>query len=208
MQYATIVLGNLVLFWTCFRGQIGLGELLWVFWAQSVLIGVAAAVRMSLLRQFSTDGFTGNGKPVPETPKGKRETVAFFLIHYGGFHAVYAAFLVHKHGAPWLATSLWGALALIAFGIGEAAGVGRRATSDRSWRPNLGTLMFMPYCRIVPMHLAILASGPFDLAGADGTSSILLLFLVLKTGADLGMQIIEDRLDAQRQAAQQQPTDT
>ena len=54
-------------------------------------------------------------------------------------------------------------------------------------KPNLGTLMFYPYLRILPMHLLIAAGhllGGSQLAG----------FIVLKTLADVGMQAVEDRL--------------
>lgn len=201
MQYVAIVLGNLILAWMCFRGRVDYGELLWVFWCQSVLIGVGAAVRMSLLRRFSTEGCSSNGKPIPETPSGKRSTVAFFVLHYGFFHVLYAVFLVTNHSVPWLQITVWGAVALAAFTVGEIVSAVQHASRDRSWRPNIGTLMVLPYFRIVPMHLAILSSG-FVQNRADGLGDLpLLIFLLLKTGADAGMQLVDDRLEAKRQAA-------
>ena len=57
---------------------------------------------------------------------------------------------------------------------------------DYRGKPNLGVLMFYPYLRILPMHLTILLGSMF--------SSALPLFIVLKTGADLGMHAIEQRI--------------
>jgi hypothetical protein len=53
--------------------------------------------------------------------------------------------------------------------------------------PNIGTLMFFPYARVVPMHLLIV------LAASLGSESVtaLLIFLLLKTGADVIMHMVE-----------------
>lgn len=202
MQYASIILGNLALVWMCYRDQTDLGELLWIFWLQSVLIGLAAVARMSLLRQFSTDGFTTNDKATPETAQAKNETIGFFILHYGFFHVIYAVFLTTMFAAPWTAVSLWGGSVVVAFAIGEIVYVVQRAASDRSWRPNLGTLMFTPYIRVVPMHMAILTTGFAGQFGTGDYDGPLVFFLLLKTGADLGMQIVDDRLETRWRDAQ------
>ena len=54
---------------------------------------------------------------------------------------------------------------------------------DRQGTPNIGTLMFTPYVRILPMHLTILTGG---LLGKG-----LLLFGGLKILADVVMHLIE-----------------
>jgi len=53
--------------------------------------------------------------------------------------------------------------------------------------PNIGTMMFFPYLRIIPMHLTIIFGSDY----AKGSSGALILFLVLKTIADLIMHMIE-----------------
>lgn len=57
---------------------------------------------------------------------------------------------------------------------------------DRQGTPNIGTLMFTPYLRIVPMHMTIIFGGLFVHAGAG-----LLLFGTLKTAADVAMHVAE-----------------
>ena len=53
--------------------------------------------------------------------------------------------------------------------------------------PNIGTVMFFPYLRIIPMHLTIIFGGMF----AKESTIVLLIFLGLKTFADVLMHVIE-----------------
>ena len=57
--------------------------------------------------------------------------------------------------------------------------------SDALGKPNLGTLMFLPYLRILPMHLTII----FGMIG--GSTFSILFFMSLKTAAD----VLLDKLD-------------
>ena len=54
-------------------------------------------------------------------------------------------------------------------------------------RPNLGVLMFLPYARIIPIHAMILLGAGY----VDDSRSAVLLFLALKTGADVLMHQVE-----------------
>ena len=56
-------------------------------------------------------------------------------------------------------------------------------------KPNLGTLMFTPYLRVVPMHLAILVG-----AALQGGIALLVFFTVLKTASDLALDAIDRRM--------------
>ena len=55
----------------------------------------------------------------------------------------------------------------------------QQVVSDALGKPNLGKLMFLPYLRIIPMHLTII----FGIMG-DSTFSIV-FFVALKTVADI-----------------------
>jgi hypothetical protein len=62
--------------------------------------------------------------------------------------------------------------------------------------------MFFPYARIIPMNLVILLGGP--IAGDDMVALVVLL--MLKTGADLAMHVIEHVMasgDSRRTSARQ-----
>jgi 1,4-dihydroxy-2-naphthoate octaprenyltransferase len=159
-----------------------------IYWGQSVIIGIANVIRMLELRDFSTDGFTSNGRQIPATRAGQVSTARFFAFHYGAFHAAYALFLF-RGGLGHLPEGMG---SMIAANIALFAGshiwhVLRSSGQDFRRKPNLGTLMFYPYLRILPMHLAIILGSAFPLGALP-------FFILLKTGADLGMHEVERRM--------------
>ena len=178
-----------------------LRPLLIIYWAQSVIIGVFNFFRMIRLKNFTTEGLTSNGQPVPETSKGKWNTAIFFAAHYGFFHFVYAVFVSgiafggqdnSEMGGPWEPDKLdfiWIALAVLGFLVGHWFSFRKNVEADLKGRPNLGTMMFLPYARIIPMHLTLILG--FAIGSNRGA---LFLFLVLKTGADWLMHVVEHRV--------------
>ncbi len=180
----------------------GLGNLMLIYWWQSVLIGFFHFFRIILLKSFCTEGFTSNGTRVPETNKGKFSTAVFFAVHYGFFHLVYVVFLIGFASAdggeaepgvdPTDGESsrlLWFVLSMLGFIFGHAYSFYQNVRADLQNRPNLGTMMFLPYARIIPMHLTIILGS----MSGSGMGS-LLLFSGLKTGADYVMHIVEHRV--------------
>jgi hypothetical protein len=165
-----------------------LTSLLMLYWAQSVVIGVASFFRILNLERFSTANFTINDRPVEPTPQLKRRTARFFALHYGIFHVVYLGFIVGlRRGEPiWT----WGlALCAALFALNHLWSYRRNRELDRQGAPNIGALMFMPYVRIVPMHATILSGALFAPAGIG-----IVFFAVLKTAADVAMHVVEHRL--------------
>jgi hypothetical protein len=156
------------------------------YWAQSVLIGIANVFRLLALDRFSTEGFKIGGKSVDPTPAVKRQTAIFFAIHYGFFHFGYFVFLMSmaKANTPLFDAGFW--LCTVAFGINHVWSYRYNAALDRQGTPNIGTLMFTPYLRIIPMHITIVIGALFIHSAAG-----MILFGVLKTFADLGMHLIE-----------------
>lgn len=163
-----------------------LALVIWPYWIQSVIIGWYARKRMLALEKFSTDGFTSNDQPVPENEKGKRSTASFFVMHYGFFHFAYFMFLL---GAITL-DSGWDAFWIIVCGLSyvfaQRKTYRQQVATDAMGRPNLGKLMFLPYLRILPMHITII----FGAMGNYSTFAML-MFMSLKTIAD----ILLDKLD-------------
>lgn len=166
-----------------------LRELMLTYWIQSVVIGVSSFLRIRHLKRFDPSGFQLNNRPAQETPRDKHLTAGFFLLHYGFFHAVYFVFLV-ADAKPGEIGPLPGYLACaLAFVINHAYSLRRNLARDSRGRPKLGTLMFLPYARIIPMH-AILVLGHFLASGGFLLFGIL-LFGLLKTAADLAMHVVE-----------------
>ena len=166
--------------------------LMLVYWIQSVVIGVCNVARILSLDRFSTAGFSQNGRALDETPQTRRGTAAFFALHYGIFHVVYLTFLViaarDQLGAP-------GAYVLcgLAFLLNHLFSLRRNLAKDAAGRPNIATLMFMPYLRVVPMHAMILTGLAFGGSTAAGSTASMVVFALLKTLADALMHVVEHR---------------
>src|SRR5262245_21018972 len=129
-------------------------ELMFVYWMQSVAIGVSYFARILSLDKFSTENFTINDRPVEPTPATKRQTAAFFALHYGLFHAAYLGFIAADAPADTLiGPGTW--VTALTFAVNHAYSYRYNRESDRRGTPNIGAMMFTPYVRIVPMHIAI-----------------------------------------------------
>lgn len=199
-----ILAANLLAIVVAFLDGGNLLYLLWPYWIQSVVIGFFAQRRIRMLQRFSTEGLKMNGRAVAPTPASRRQAANFFVLHYGLFHLFYLVALLTFTG-PMAAGRLslgalsgWDTLTIVGVGIGFAlshrASHREHVEADLSGNPNLGALMFLPYLRIVPMHLTII------LAAVLHSALGVLFFSVLKTVADVAMHIIEHRL-LQRVAA-------
>lgn len=156
-----------------------------IYASQSLLIGLGIIMRMLNLKQFSTSGFKINGKPAKEEPATRGKVALFFLLHFGTFHFVYFGFLFAQHNMsslPWFSITL----CIFVFAVQQAVSVRDDIREDEGRKPNIGTLMFLPYARIVPMHLMIILGGWFA-----GSLLAVLIFLLLKVAADLVMYVVE-----------------
>jgi hypothetical protein len=173
-------------------------ELVFPFWMQSIVIGFYARRRILKLRQFTTDDMLVNGKRVDPTAKTQRWIANFFTLHYGLFHLFYLMFIGVFVGSgsadaapaePQLVEQryIYAAIAL-SFLISHGASHREHVAADLAGKPNIGTLMFIPYIRIVPMHLTIM------LGAMAGGASAIYAFMALKTAADLGMHWVEHRV--------------
>jgi len=183
-----LVVSNLVTIVIALVQQWPIGLVMWIYWCQSVTIGVFMALRMAALRNFSTEGLKINDRSVEPTPSTRRQTVAFFIFHYGFFHFGYFVFLAGV--LPATEDLIWMLICVGTFVANHAASFRYNVEADLKGRPNIGTLMFLPYARVVPMHLCI------GLAAATGAAAVgaLVFFLLLKTLADVVMHVVEHRL--------------
>lgn len=183
----------------------GLVMMMWPYWIQSVVIGYFNVRRIQKLQRFSTEGLKMNGESVDPTPGTRRQTWVFFTIHYGFFHFGYLMFLlayssgimtgVGVDGEMPIPTDvlgnlnrLWILVTAAGFLISHGQSHREHVDADLRGTPNIGTLMFMPYIRIIPMHLTIIVGAMLS----DGLG--LLLFGGLKTVADVVMHKVEHHM--------------
>jgi hypothetical protein len=180
-----------------------LKSILLVYWGQSVVIGLAFVVRILSLDRFSTKGLKVNDRRPPETAATKRSMAMFFLMHYGFFHAIYLVFLfafAMEDGVP-LGFDLPYLLAIAAFAVNHAYSLRYNIDIDRRGCPNIGSLMFIPYMRVFPMHFIIIIGGNLNFAAVT-----LPLFVLFKTVADVGSHLLEHHLLSSSGA--EKPADT
>ena len=163
----------------------GARPLMLLYWGQSVVIGIANVFRMLALDRFSTENFRINNRSVEPTPAVKVQVAIFFAMHYGFFHLGYFIFIAvdrRTESIQWP----WFLACTLAFALNHLWSYRYNRDLDRQGTPNIGTLMFTPYIRIVPMHLTIIFGGMLI-----GGQFALLLFGGLKTLADVLMHLVE-----------------
>jgi Family of unknown function (DUF6498) len=172
--------------------------LLWPYWVQSVVIGYFSRKRILALGRFSTEGFKMNDREVSATPATQRSVANFFAVHYGFFHLAYLAFLLGQHTGQFRWSDWAGLVVLgVSFAWNHRLSFNQNVEADRTGTPNIGTLMFLPYARIIPMHITIIAGGAL---GGDGPLAVL-IFGALKTAADVLMHHVEHRVLQRQRAA-------
>ncbi len=200
-----IVLMNIVVIVVALVSGEGLLMMMWPYWLQSLVIGYYNVRRIQKLQRFSTEGFKINDRAVDPTPSTRRTTWMFFAFHYGFFHFGYMVFLLaFSAGMPMTDESgariayevgglaswspIWFAAAVIGYVMSHGQSHREHVEADLRGTPNIGKLMFVPYIRIIPMHLTIIVGAML------GNGLGLLLFGSLKTVADVAMHKVEHRM--------------
>jgi hypothetical protein len=164
-----------------------LGIIMWVYWCQSVIIGIWWFFKLLTLKEFSTKDFKINDMSVPPTQETKIKTSFFFLVHYGVFHTVYSVFLFNMVKTDRIKPILL--LALVFF-IYQAFSFFYNRKWDTAEKPNIGKLFLFPYARILPMHLTLILGGILS-GGVFESRLTLAIFMILKSMADVVMHIFE-----------------
>jgi hypothetical protein len=192
-----LLLSNFTTIFLATKENWNLLTMIWVYWFQSVTIGFFNFIRILQLKEFSTEGFRINGQPAQPTQSTKIFTAFFFLFHYGLFHFIYLWFLFHntifnllnsiffinayEKSLDFLELKYIFLTALLFF-LNHLFSYFYNRPRDTK-KQNIGTLMFYPYARIIPMHVVMSLGVNF---GGD-----LVLFLALKTFTDAIMHAVE-----------------
>lgn len=186
--WALIASNLIVIVWALIEGW-SLAIIIWIYWSQSVTIGILWFFKILTLKEFSTKGFHINNRPVAPTPGTKIQTAVFFLVHYGIFHLVYAIFLLGLCKTTGKQSILYMAGVFLVYQCFSFF-------YNRKWegeqKPNIGKMMFFPYARIIPMHLTIIF-GKILSKGTFSGKMTLAFFMLLKTLADVIMHVVEKK---------------
>jgi hypothetical protein len=171
----------LILYYRKFPNSIN--DIIVLFYIQSVLIGVFNFFDMLTIKQFAESDFKLNTPSVATKAQSKNGCGAwFFLLHYGFFHLVYLFFLVTLVNIKQLDFRFieFSFFIILATCI---SGFVQNKIRNRNEDVNIVAMFFMPYARIIPMHLMILLPAFLHISGA-------MLFLVLKMLADVIMHVV------------------
>ena len=182
LSFWALIVTNLIVIALALIEKWTLGVIMWIYWGQSVAIGISWFFKILALKEFTTEHFQINDKSVQPTPETKVKAAFFFLFHYNFFHLGYLFFLSQKFGLGLFLQAI-GAIGIFAIYQTYSFFYNRKWEAEQ--KPNIGIMMFFPYARIIPMHLTIIFALEFN------TGLALTFFLLLKMLADVIMHIVE-----------------
>lgn len=177
---------------------------MWVYWTQSLIIGLFWVIRILTHRNLYWTGLSnGPASPVYMRTLFRFPAALFFIFHYGWFHLLYSFFLrMHFAGESRPVPVKMIAFSACLFFAEELVSFLRRPPQQKIAGATFKKFMIFPYARIIPMHFTIIAAFIIELLRETGVirdfseryrMSLLLLFLILKTMADVSMYVRQKR---------------
>lgn len=182
--FLLLLAGNFYCIWYFQNHENGFATVVWIYWWQSIIIGFFNFVDLLTIKNYDPSNFQVNGQPL--TAKNKGCLPWFFAVHFGFFHLGYAIFLAIQFGGK----NVDGTFLLIgiaAFLMESLSAFLRRKRAEKNYKFNMGSLFFLPYLRVVPMHLMIMAPAFTGLQPS-------VVFLVLKMIADVLAYFMYERM--------------
>jgi hypothetical protein len=176
---------NLIILWEYLQQKDSLNQVIFLYWVQSSLIGIFTFIEMMVLKpkEQSGKGFINTSIGLPEKTGCMG---GFFAVHYGFFHLVYFVVISIKLkgniSSPTLLQTMLGLLIVQLIHFYQ-----NRKYVQAGGQINTSSLFMLPYLRIIPMHLFILA--PVFLGISAGW-----IFIILKIIADLLTYLLYNRL--------------
>jgi hypothetical protein len=192
----TLIFSNLFTIILAVCEHWSLGELMYIYWWQNIIIGLFNVPRILMLDNSAIitifPELSSPNIPPLATSRTKIALAIFFVVHYGIFHSGYLCFIhfLFKGSDPrliFLPTAVFFLHHLFSF---------LKNYKEDEKKLDVRRVMFLPYQRIIPMHLTIMA-GTFImmvLKNRLAEQFVLILFLILKTYTDVKMHRIEHRL--------------
>ncbi|HIH33340.1 MAG TPA: hypothetical protein HA227_03735 [Candidatus Diapherotrites archaeon] len=167
--------------------------IVWTYWIQSVIIGFFYFFKILQAKTAQDPRF------IYQPPV--YFVALFFAFHYGFFHLIYAGLLSGVFGSF---GSLLSSLPIIAvpsviFFISHLFSFLYYLNKPKVQK-TARQLMFEPYVRILPMHLTVMFVG-FLMFFSFGSFLMLVIFIFLKTIADVFMHAVEHTEQISQQMA-------
>ena len=169
-----LLASNIYCIWYFNSHSNGFVTVVWIYWLQSVIIGFFNFVDLLTIKNYDAGDTTINGKPLTEKSKGCLPW--FFAVHFGIFHIVYMIFIAVYLGIN--VDKRFFLIGVAAFLLESLSSFIRRKNAEQQIKFDIGSIFFLPYLRVIPMHLMIMGSVFLSVQPS-------LIFLVLKTIADI-----------------------
>lgn len=150
---------------------------IWIYMVQSLLIGLFHFVKLNVYR-FA---------PATRSKdwKNPHAISLFFLVHYGFFHFVYFFFLPPA-GVHWDVVLQGSAI----FGSMLIVNTIRHFSQENSGKYNANDFMFLPYVRILPIHMAIILGGFISIV-TSGFIGVFVVLAIIKTLLELFLEYLQ-----------------
>ena len=192
LAFLFLLAGNIYCIWYYQNHPGGFTTVVWIYWFQSITIGFFNFVDLLTIQNYDAANFKINNQPVAANNKGC--AAWFFLLHFGFFHIGYAIFLLIDFGIRSVSKTVF-LLGIATFFLESIINFIRQKQLERTVKLNIGTMFFLPYLRIIPMHLMILL--PAFLGWKPS-----LTFLALKMGADILSFILYQHINSKNKIAE------
>lgn len=184
-----LLVSNAIAAWLAIREGWGTEELMSLYWAQGVIIGVFSFLRILACRRFnppeSRNAIDGAINPTAYTRNYQFATAFVFLFTYGLFHLGYGVVLADEYSQrSFLAGPLL--LAVGIFFLHHLITFREQTVHDHKGHCDIGDAFGFPFPRVFPMHLTMFLAAPFP-----SDTYRLGIFVVLKTAADVAMHFVE-----------------
>ena len=193
----SLVVANLLPVWAVIEGTLSLGDVFLVYWYENLVIWACTVVKLRTVEDGRTHSMaTMNGALMP--PKFD---ATFFALHYGIFTAVHGVFTIIIVVLTGVSGSWW-ALALTMAAITASHLVSLAVNwfgNDERLHTRAGVVMFVPYPRMIVLHIGVILGFMFALDGTavfgngsyDPEVAGVAILCGLKTIADLGLHLAE-----------------
>ena len=195
-----LVVANLLPVQAVLAGRMTMGDVFLVYWFENLVIWATTTVKLRTVEDGRTRSMaTLNGR---HQPPGFDAT--FFALHYGIFTAVHGVFSIVIAVITGLSGSWW-VLLLTMAAIAASHLVSLAVNwfgNDERLHTSAGTVMWVPYPRMIVLHVGVILGFFFVLGGPDrsydGEVAGVAVLCGLKTLVDLGLHLAERWIYARR----------
>lgn len=197
-----LVISNIIVIALAVIFKWNLMHLLWVYLGQNFIVGIFAFIRLLSVKNPMQMQVKVTTFEKTEYKKINKYYMAFlFLFHYGFFNIMYFIGLSLISSFATEVTDLeskaiipgYLGLAFLIFFANHLFSFIYNFKKERESKTNLQVMMFLPYLRILPMHLLPFVAGIF-------LGNFLITFMVLKTIVDVITHNINHNIILQNQS--------